>query len=410
MNYALIGRLQPRRNDRDTFGELVPMNDKARLNSALDTHPNLARVIRRLKDYEPRLLADWWRGADTGEIHPAIQLIFADDETRAMDLEAGLASIHLSDHVEADFARRIVGGSIAEHRDSGAALTELLVGGKLARAGATVTFIPRGKTPMPDIAASRNGVTVTLEVSSGNVSDADRDADVGDAKAFHTWAAGTPKPALKRGEASDYGAVRFLTKTVLPFGSGTFGTMVGRLATKKVDTQLVGHSNPILVRSFWHLFGVGRELCSENIGSAASPRTGLLYAATYGYEGDPIFEGETFEGEPMVYSQQAGAGILTRSAVVAGVLWLFEKDSPVLLESPDVHLEAPARELLLDAFDLRSDTVSRVKSSRSLAHDEIAVAAYLRWRGRGGAEAPEQSMTDWLRAERSLRLKPPIGP
>lgn len=389
------------------------MDQRARLNAALANYPQLTRLIQRVPKWEQTLLDAWNIGANAGEIHPLLHLLLGEDEEqRRSDLETGLPELNLTDHVATDFARRIVVETIAEHRDSASALTELYVGGRLGAAGANVSFVNRAAgTKTPDLTATRGGITVTLEVASGNVSDQDRDQDIADAKAFRAWARGSAPPVLKRGEASERlgGSLRFLEKSVAPLGGGDLGAMVGRIASKKSDDQLRGWPNPVLVRSFWHMFGVSRTWCCSNGGTAEAPCTGLLYAATYGYEGDPIYEGETFDGEPISYCTQRGDGILVRSQIVGAALWLFEKDLPVLFESTTVDFGERAIELLLDAFGLHRDTVSRIRSVQSPTREEVATAAYYRWRARGGDAAAERATDDWLRAERELRLTSPGG-
>jgi hypothetical protein len=389
------------------------MDQRLTINAALVGYPHLAKLVRHVADWEQILIEAWNLGAKTSEIHPLIDLILAENaQQRRTDLETGLAELRLTDRMAADFARRIVVKTIPGHRDSAAALTELYVGGRLAMVGATVSFIDRQtKTKTPDLTAVRHGVTVTLEVAAGNVSDQDRDQDVEDATAFHAWRSGAVRPVLQRGEVSErYGGwLRFLAKSAAPLGAGDRGEMVGRIASKKTDDQLKGWANPVLVRSFWHMFGVSRNWCNANCGSNEAPCTGLLFAATYGHEGDPIYEGETFDGEPISYCTQAGDGILVRSSIVRGVLWLFEEDPPVMFESDRFALDAEARELLLDAFGLRGDALSLVRSSHAPSHDEIAIAAYYCWEKRGGDAASERAVDDWLSAERKLLLISPAS-
>ena len=334
----------------------------------LAAHPHVAALVRRTPLWAELLTEAHEIGARTTEIHPLVELLLGDDEhDRLRDLEAGLSRLRMSDDISANFSKRIVNKDITTQREAASALAELYVGGRLAAVGADVEFIPTQSWVTPDIRATRNGVTVTVEMASVNVSDTDRDADVADAHAFDAARGAKEQPILKRGEYSEHdGGVRILAKTVAPMGAGDIAQRVQKLSKKKTDKQLVGHPNPVLCLSFWHQFGVGRSDCLPDSGRDGARWSGELYAATYGRAGDVLFQ-ETFKDEPHNQKKQLNDGMLIASPILSAVLWIFKDDRPVLFESDQLALDKEARDLLIDALDLYEDKVSRFRREPSHA-------------------------------------------
>jgi hypothetical protein len=186
-------------------------------------------------------------------------------------------------------------------------------------------------------------------------------------------------------------------------GSGNIARRVHRLATKKTDAQLIGHPNSVLALSFWHQFGVSRDGCLRIRNDEGARRSGEMYAATYGKTGDSLFE-ESFAGEPDTEKRQGVDGILVASSNIHAVLWLFQHEQAVLFESARVTLDEEARDLIVEAFRLRTDRVSRYR--RRPERDDIQLEAYYRWEKRGGTSAPDTAIDDWLDAERALAAVP----
>jgi hypothetical protein len=113
--------------------------------------------------------------------------------------------------------------------------------------------------------------------------------------------------------------------------------------------------------SFWHKWGVGRALCQRVMPSGG---TGVVYAATYGRKGDPIVDFDA-ANERGRRTQQPTDGILTRSGTLAAVVWVFQAEAPVVFENLDRRrggLDTPARALLLDAFGIRGDPMSKLQA------------------------------------------------
>ncbi len=125
-----------------------------------------------------------------------------------------------------------------------------------------------------------------------------------------------------------------LESSVSPLGAGNLGDRVGRLARKKPSRQLRGKQNSVLVLSFWHVWGVGREQCSPRVlPQGGDVFTGALFAAAYGRR-----------------------------------VWLLQKDRPVAFDNLDTRragLTEEARKLLERALDLHGDTLSRWRSNGS---------------------------------------------
>lgn len=165
--------------------------------------------------------------------------------------------------------------------------------------------------------------------------------------------------------------MKMLESSVSPLGAGSLGDRIGRLARKKPSRQLYGKHNSVLVLSFWHVWGVGSEQCSPLVLPEGDLFTGALFAAAYGRRGDVVYEGcdpdeaGSFRGER---SSQSVDGILQRSGSPCALVWLLQKDRPVVFENLDTRragLTEDARKLLERAFDLQGDTSSRWRVQRT---------------------------------------------
>ena len=125
------------------------------------------------------------------------------------------------------------------------------------------------------------------------------------------------------------------------------------LVRNKSSKQLRNRPNAILVKSLWHRRWVERDealpqYAAKNAGP--TPQTGLLYAATYGKQGEPVLLGDEFGGKPNKPGQQPTDGLLTRSSTLAAVLWILHSGPPIPLErkhdQSGTHLTGPAQRLL----------------------------------------------------------------
>src|SRR5258708_1385057 len=157
-------------------------------------------------------------------------------------------------------------------------------------------------------------------------------------RAFSSWTVATPPPEILRGRASGSvdaagRGIKMLESSVSPLGAGNLGDRVGRLARKKPSRQLRGKQNSVLVLSFWHVWGVGREQCSPRVlPQGGDVFTGALFAAAYGRRGDTVYEGcdpdesVAFRGDR---SSQSDDGILQRANSLSALFCLLHKDLPL---------------------------------------------------------------------------------
>lgn len=136
---------------------------------------------------------------------------------------------------------------------------------------------------------------------------------------------------------------------------------VDRLIGKKGTRQLRGERNSVLVLSFWHQWGIFRRDCEAHRHVKGALQTGLLYAATLGRAGDPVFGGEEFPGRPWPIEVQRCDGLLIGPNAPNAVVWLFQRSMPVIFENTRAPLQGEARSTLLRAFGVsRKDSVSRL--------------------------------------------------
>jgi hypothetical protein len=313
-------------------------------------------------DYDTILDRAWKAHTRAGEAHPLIEVLLGDNErTRRHELEAGIAALQSGGAVLDDYACRIVSASIAGFDCAIAALTELFVGGRFALARGRVRFIPRGPSPSHEFTATRTGATIAVEVQSV-MSPGTLRAQHRDLRGKFIAQRGRKQfsPEL-RGHTMKGKGLSLLALSDQPLGSGTTADQIRNLVgKKKPGRQLKGAANSVLVMSFWHKWGIGRAYCQRIIPSGT---TGVLYAATYGRAGDSIVDFDT-ANERGRRMRQPTDGILVRSGSVAAVVWVFQAEAPVVFENLDrrrAALSTPARRLLLDAFGIPGDPVSKLR-------------------------------------------------
>jgi hypothetical protein len=214
-----------------------------------------------------------------------------------------------------------------------------------------------GKTN--DLVATRGSATVYVEVASLNISDENERAETRVQRALAAWSASNREiPQELKGRARERldpggGFVRTCEFNVLPFGDGNTAKQIKRLARKKDDAQLRGHpQNKMLVNSFWHEFGVSRQLAFPTFDGATGRHTGHVYAATYGVRGDPVFTGFRFDDKDYPTEHLQVPGILPRSQILAAVAWIFHEGAPVVFErlDGDPYFTDEARTLVRDAL------------------------------------------------------------
>lgn len=330
--------------------------------------PHTAALLASRSSFADDLVTAWEHGATNSySKHLLLTLLWSmprssrtsmlDDAVRAIAPFLSSANVH-------GFARRITGIAF---RDATAAITELLVAGLFAQAGATVTFVPCTGSKTNDLVATRGGATVHVEIASLNISDENERAETCVQRVLAAWPASDREiPQELRGRARQHldpggGFVRTCEHNVLPLGNGSAAKQIKRLAGKKDDAQLRGKKddaqgrpqNKMLVNSFWHEFGVSRQLALPTFdGTAGGSHTGHVYAATYGVPGDPIFTGFRFDDEDYPTEALRGPGILPRSKLLAAVAWIFHTEGPVVFERLDgyPHFTDEARALVRDAL------------------------------------------------------------
>lgn len=334
--------------------------------------PQTAALLSCRRALADELVRVWEHGAtDSYTKHPLLSLLWSQPTTpRAALLDGAVAAIAplLSPRTVQDLARRITGGR--DFREASAALTELLVAGLFAKAGASVSFVPRAQSRTNDLTASRGSATVHIEVASLNISDDNERSERDVQQAFAAWPASLREvPADLQGRARQHldvggGFVRFCEYDVHPLGAGSDAEKIRNLARKKSDAQLRGlGQDRMLVNSFWHEFGVPRQLALPTFDGSPGMHTGHVYAATYGVPGDPILTGFRFDDEDVPTEEILTPGILPRSNVLGAVAWIFHSGAPVVFErlvgAP--HLTDDARALVRDALVDPADGFSMLR-------------------------------------------------
>jgi hypothetical protein len=331
------------------------------LRQRLASLPNLGALVVP-EDVELRTLARAWQfGAmERSEPAPFIELIFAErHEARLVELETGLPGLGLSSAEAEYFRGRIAQDKRGGHAPGVAALGELMVGVRLKNAGAAVRFVEVGKgrgVRTPDIEASRDTTSVTIEVTSFHEADqAKAEADA-DHSAFMSWTTGSPVPERLIGRARSPGpGIRFLESVGQPLGPGTIADRAHRLALKlreKADRgQLAARPNPVLVVDCWHVWGIhATAFDPSKPGEPDSP----YRAAVYGRMGETVTDGVLFHGEPLQTWPLGIDGVLTVPGDAAALLWVFQSGRALLTKrGPGAvpPLDARAERLLIDAFD-----------------------------------------------------------
>jgi len=329
--------------------------------------PHTARFLEVCPGYERELVTAWQLGAMSFGRHPLLSLLWSRPITgRIVEFDDAVRAVmpFLKPADARGLARRITKAGSAGFRDATSAMAELLVAGLFARAGADVAFVACTDEKTNDIRASRDGATVHVEVASLNISDDNQRTETAVQQAVYAWSASsTDVPDELKGRArhsgDDSGFVRIVEYNVLPFGGGTIGQRITRLAGKKRDTQLRGVGpNTMIVNSFWHEFGVSRREALPTY----QGHTGVVFAATYGLREDPILDGFRWDGQDTSTDSVKHPGILPRSNVLSGVAWLFHLGGPVVFERLDgtPHFNDEARRLVRDALDA-GDCYSRFR-------------------------------------------------
>jgi hypothetical protein len=322
--------------------------------------PHTAELLASRPSFADDLVTAWEHGATSSySKHLLLTLLWSmprSSRTSMLDVAVRAIAPSLSPANVHDFARRITGIAF---RDATAAITELLVAGLFAQAEATVTFVARTDGKTNDLVATRGGATVHVEVASLNISDENERAGTRVQRALAAWPASDREiPQELRGLARQHldpggGFVRTCEYNVLPLGDGNAAKQIKRLARKKNDAQLRGRpQNKMLVNSFWHEFGVSRQLALPTFDGETGRHTGHVYAATYGVPGAPVFTGFRFDDEDYPTEDLEGPGILPRSQILAAVAWIFHKGAPVVFErlDGDPHFTDEARTLVRDAL------------------------------------------------------------
>lgn len=322
--------------------------------------PHLAELLASHPSFADDLVTAWEHGAtDSYSKHPLLTLLWSmprSERTSMLDVAVRAIAPSLSRADRHGFARRITGKAF---RDATAAITELLVAGLFSQAEATVTVVARTNEKTSDLVATRGGATVHVEVASLNISDENERAETAVQRALAAWPASDREiPQELRGRMRQHldpggGFVRTCEYNVLPLGDGNAAKQIKRLAGKKNDAQLRGRpQNKMLVNSFWHEFGVPRQLALPTFEGATGRHTGHVYAATYGVPGDPVLTGFRFDDEDYPTENLQGPGILPRSKNLAAVAWIFYEGAPVVFErlDGDPHFTDEVRTLVRDAL------------------------------------------------------------
>jgi hypothetical protein len=319
--------------------------------------PSLKALVPDSSSNVEKLAEAWQTGATHAcESHPFISLLVSDAQAKVRAVfEAERPGEWLSERDRASLEERLVCDRRGAYNDNAAAVAELYAACCLHRVGAKVILVPtmkNGRTP--DLVAERDGATATLEATGIHLADktkAEQDATVAE---FSDWRRGTPMPDSLYGKARDYGnGVRMVELSTSPYGTGTLAQRVDRMAlklrSKANGGQLADRPNGILVVSFMHAFGPGPmdlQPVSRGGGSA------ILHEALFGRTGNVLCEAETFEGEIVDTWTQREEGLFVGHCDANAVLWLFHDGSTRLSENPNAGLDAGARTLVRDAFDL----------------------------------------------------------
>jgi hypothetical protein len=310
------------------------------IDEALGLYPEISRVIGPSPDATEKLRLSWERGAKRHERHPMVELLLNErDPSRARALETGLRSLALPESELVSFRRRVnceVPADVEKRsaeKDACAALTELYLAGRFSSAGFEAMLLPTSpKGKSPDLEVATTPRPTTLEVQSVFGDDDVELLNDERTESFHAWDPSTPAPPPIKGRASarrvEGGYTKILESEGHPLGEGTLPQKIRRLASRKAKStppyaQLSGRTNPILVLSFWHVWGVDAQFCNEvNASKSKEKFSGELYAAAVGIAGDPLYE-HFIPGLSLPPDAQIVDGHLVRTNHLAGVLYLF---------------------------------------------------------------------------------------